>query len=679
MFGVFSGGVAKIPGLKVFLGGDWVKVGPGRTPNITKVVGWGYKPTSVKARNFAVAKNIPYVSLEDGFLRSIGLGVDGIAPLSLVVDDVGIYYDSSRPSRLEKIILKGGWSLEARSDARRALALVRLHRLTKYNSADNAVMPFLNEKKKRVLIVDQTFGDASVTMGGGSVETFQSMIDAARYENPGADLWVKIHPDVLAGKKKGYLGVLQSDDIGLVQDDSCPMSLISHFDHVYVVTSQMGFDALLMGKPVTCFGNPWYAGWGVTDDRHAQMEEIRSRRCATRTVEELFTAAYMDYARYLDPTTGKLGTIFHVIDWLVRNKSIHRDGAGMLYCVGMSRWKRAIIKPFLKVPGNRLCFVGKLKATGLHALNANARIVIWGDQHRDLRYAAEKLNIPVIRVEDGFIRSSGLGSDLFAPLSLSVDDSGIFYDPKSGSRLESLLNTCCLSDEERTRASNVIKSIIRARISKYNVGIPFEPSLENHRRVLLVPGQVEDDASIRSGSPVLRSNKDLLAAVRKANPDAWIIYKPHPDVVAGNRSGHVSESDLKLLSNEVVIDGNISDCIMVVDEVHTMTSQAGFEALLYGKVVHCYGAPFYAGWQLTIDHVDLPQRQRQLTIEELVFVALCQYPRYRLPGIDGFCAVESIIEYLASSRQNESVKVGSHWLARQWRKARQLAYVLRMP
>ena len=38
-------------------------------------------------------------------------------------------------------------------------------------------------------------------------------------------------------------------------------------DAVYVVTSTMGFEALLVGKPVTTFGVPWYAGWGVTDDR----------------------------------------------------------------------------------------------------------------------------------------------------------------------------------------------------------------------------------------------------------------------------------------------------------------------------------------------------------------------------------------------------------------------------
>ena len=38
----------------------------------------------------------------------------------------------------------------------------------------------------------------------------------------------------------------------------------------------------------------------------------------------------------------------------------------------------------------------------------------------------------------------------------------------------------------------------------------------------------------------------------------------------------------------------------IVDEVHTLTSLTGFEALLRGIEVHAYGGPFYAGWGLTM-------------------------------------------------------------------------------
>lgn len=32
------------------------------------------------------------------------------------------------------------------------------------------------------------------------------------------------------------------------------------------MTSTLGFEALLRGKPVTCLGMPFYAGWGLTRD-----------------------------------------------------------------------------------------------------------------------------------------------------------------------------------------------------------------------------------------------------------------------------------------------------------------------------------------------------------------------------------------------------------------------------
>ncbi|MPQ72173.1 capsular polysaccharide biosynthesis protein, partial [Pseudomonas sp. MWU12-2323] len=134
------------------------------------------------------------------------------------------------------------------------------------------------------------------------------------------------------------------------------------------------------------------------------------------------------------------------------------------------------------------------------------------------------------------------------------------------------------------------------RISKYNVGGAFRlPETAVSKRVLLVPGQVEDDASIRTGSPQIHSNLALLQAARLANPQAWIVYKPHPDVIAGNRKGAVPADALAALADQVAIDADIADCLRVSDEVHTMTSLAGFEALLQGKTVHCYGAPFYAG------------------------------------------------------------------------------------
>lgn len=673
MFGVFSTGVAKIPRLKAFVG-EWTFVRPFENKRISKVLGWGYKDTSKIARKYAEKHGLPYVSLEDGFIRSVGLGVHGVPPLSLVVDDLGIYYDATRSSRLERIISEGTFSAEILEAAHRALGLVRTHRISKYNHVNT--MGFLPPTKfgsqvRRILVVDQTFGDAAVTFGGGGEAVFEDMFHAALRENPTAEVWVKLHPDVMAGKKKGYLSSLRIENARVIEDDCCPLTLISHFDKIYVVTSQMGFDALLMGKPVTCFGNPWYSGWGLTDDRHRDMEVIKSRRGVRRTVFELFAAAYLIYAKYVNPVSGKATDIFDTISWVLRNRQVNEASQGSIYCVGMSFWKRSIVKPFLGVPGNRLYFVKALKRSSLNRLGEDARIVLWGRQNSSLAVSARNVGIPVTRLEDGFIRSSGLGSDLHAPLSICVDDGGIYYDPSSGSDLERLLNSYEFEGEHLARARDLIARLLKLGISKYNVGVPFEVSPgATGRRILLVPGQVEDDESIRTGSPIVFRNRDLLSLVRENNPDAWIIYKPHPDVAAGNRKGRVAGGDLSL-ANEVIPYGNISDCIAAADEVHTMTSQSGFEALLLGKTVHCYGAPFYAGWGLTVDHLCIPHRRRNLSIQELVYVALCQFPRYKLPGIAGFCAVEDVVDYLAVMRKGE-MGIGSHWLGRRLRKVKQI-------
>ncbi|MEN8807144.1 MAG: hypothetical protein ABF291_06690, partial [Desulfobacterales bacterium] len=57
----------------------------------------------------AQREGLPYLALEDGFLRSVLPGTKGDPPLSVVVDDVGIYYDATLPSRLEILLQNGGW------------------------------------------------------------------------------------------------------------------------------------------------------------------------------------------------------------------------------------------------------------------------------------------------------------------------------------------------------------------------------------------------------------------------------------------------------------------------------------------------------------------------------------------------------------------------------------------
>lgn len=252
--------------------------------------------------------------------------------------------------------------------------------------------------------------------------------------------------------------------------------------------------------------------------------------------------------------------------------------------------------------------------------------------------------VAVWRVEDGFLRSVGLGAGLAAPLSWVIDRDGIYYDPSRPSELETLLNRARFTGGHISRAAAIREKIVAHGLSKYNVGAKGKWRRSSPGQTILVPGQVEDDASIRMGAVGVSTNMGLLHAVRVANPDAHIIYKPHPDVVHGLRRG--DDSQAAKWANEIVIDANISDVLQQVDEVHVMTSLAGFEALLRGKPVTCHGQPFYSGWGLTRDMIPNPRRNRTLTLNELLAGALILYPSYLHPKTGRLATVEDVIDGL---------------------------------
>nr|WP_275980306.1 hypothetical protein [Halalkalibacter alkaliphilus] len=317
--GIVSPGLKKMANLDKLLPAEVVFDPAGdQIEELDYVGGWGLKPGYKDARVFAEKHGVPYLAMEDGFLRSVGLGVDGAPSLSFSLDDVGVYYDASKPSRLENILNSTGWETkELIDDAKKAIQLIKENYLSKYNTG-RIMDPseFRQNGRKRVLVVDQTLGDMSIALGLGSQQSFINMFYKAKQENPGADIYVKVHPDVIAGKKQGNIQNLKEDEHTIILSEGTnPLSLLENMDAVYVVTSQMGFEALLLGKEVHCFGMPFYAGWGITHD-----ELNLDRRTKNRSLEELFAASYMLYCTYLNPKTGKRGTIFDVIDHILENK-----------------------------------------------------------------------------------------------------------------------------------------------------------------------------------------------------------------------------------------------------------------------------------------------------------------------------------------------------------------------
>lgn len=621
-------------------------------------VGWGLKANTTLPRQQAARTGRPYWCLEDGFIGYAGHPARAGVPLSLVCDDLGVYYDARQPSRLEQLIAEPcDGALLQRAEA--LIARLVAEGVTKYNCYSDRTLPLdlqrqlHQDERPCVLIVDQVSGDCSIDGALACEEDFVRMLAMARAKFPDARLLLRTHPDSRFGSKTGVLAKRQLPDVEIIDAPCHPHALLEQVEAVFTVSSQLGFEALLLGKPVFCFGMPFYAGWGLTQDA-----KQCPRRTARVSLPQLVAAALIRYPRYVDPVLQQRCEVEQTLD-LLRLQQRPAPRWETLYLVGFSWWKRAFIAAFCGHLAQRLCYRRQPPAT----LEGNEQVLVWGNQFADYPWA--------LRLEDGFIRSRGLGSDLCRPSSLAIDDLGIYFDARRPSRLEQLLNHHEYSAAELQRGEALLERLQALRISKYNVGgqqgwLPPETC----RQRILVVGQVEGDASLLAGSPLLQSNAALLQAVRKAYPHVHLIYKPHPDVLAGNRPGVVPDETLKQCVDTLVCDVSLQQILPHVSALHTMTSLSGFEALIQGVPVVTWGQPFYAGWGLTEDRMPPARRGRRLTLPMLVHAALVLYPEYHDWRTGLRICVEQQIALLAQENH-----VSATGMARPHRWLRKLSYL----
>lgn len=320
--------------------------------------------------------------------------------------------------------------------------------------------------------------------------------------------------------------------------------------------------------------------------------------------------------------------------------------------VGIKRWKRWQITPFLLPRYGALRYCGSASAALAQPSLAGQRVVIWAAREPDgFADAVAEKGGTVVRMEDGFLRSVGLGSNHVGGYSLVVDELGIYFDSRRPSTLEVMLQCDAADAAQLARAAALREQLVRLGLTKYNVGVHTSVAIHAPpgRPRLLVPGQVENDASLRHGSPLIHSNLALLEQVRAQHPRSWIIYKPHPDTEAGTRPGRIADAVVLRHADQIVRDVSVTALFPQIDAVHTLTSLVGFEALLRGLPVHCWGQPFYAGWGLTEDHAPISRRSRRLTLDALVACALIRYPLYRHPLTGEPCEVEAVADALANA------------------------------
>lgn len=608
--------------------------------------GWGLRSSGRAALAASRRTGHALLLLEDAFVRSLRPGNDGPV-YGLIADSRGMHYAPAGGSDLLAFLETGGPSgwigTGTGEDPAELMALFRKTGASKYNWFPGEYRDDPLPAEPGILVVDQTRGDASIRAGGFAVADFSRMLCDALDAADGAPVYVRAHPDHIYRKKHSCFppALLEDARVRLLPPDLSPAQCFSFCHTVMIGGSLMGMEALIHGKKVVTYGQPFFAGRGLTEDRGAEMP---ARRAAS--LETVFDAAYLRYSRYFHPDTREPCGLAEILGHIALQKEMFRRNRGHVVTVSFTPWTRQVVRHYLRCPGGRIDHAGDMAAAGAFDSAEPARVLVWG----------RKTEIPpgfrsrAARVEDGFLRSRGLGAVFTFPCSWVIDSLGIYFDSSAPSDLETILNGK-FSAADLATAARLTRILREKRLTKYNLSgerVAIDRDAVAGRKVILVPGQVEADASIQFGSPEVKTNLDLLRRVRAAEPDAWLIFKAHPDLVAGARHGELMPGGYAQIADLAVTHGNVLDWLDLCDEVHTMTSTVGFEALIRSVSVVTYGMPFYAGWGLTTDRLTCGRRTRRLTLEELVCGALIQYPRYLNPATGEFTTAMKVAELLTS-------------------------------
>ncbi|EIZ78494.1 putative capsule polysaccharide export protein [Novosphingobium sp. Rr 2-17] len=390
--------------------------------------------------------------------------------------------------------------------------------------------------------------------------------------------------------------------------------------------SETALVAALLGKPLDLAGEGRFSA--LRDP--AALDDVLRRTLCQGWV-------------YRDPFTGAPIGIAEAIALLGRWRVLIEANRPIAAIHGVAGWKRITADALLWDGTGPVRHAGSRSA---RAAQADASVLAW--RSRSDATALAKLTAQGVRIgeiEDGMIRSTGLGANCVPPLSIVVDAAGPHFDPSIESGLETLLQFAIIDRSLCDRAAALRVRLIEGGISKYGhdaAHLDSTPAQPGVRRVL-VTGQVEDDRSVLTGGGGM-GNLELLRRARMQEPGARIVFKPHPDVEAGHRKGHVPDADALEFADEIDRTSSIASLLHRVDAVHVLTSLAGFEALLRGLDVTTHGVPFFAGWGLTRDLGPVPARRtRRRSLDELVAATLILYPRYLDPVTRLPCEPEVLI------------------------------------
>jgi capsular polysaccharide export protein len=576
---VYSAGFLA-PGLRRVLALAGWRVMPGRPgfrPGAADHVGvWARAPDGDRGAAVAARTGARLVRIDDAPLRSIRPGRAGEPPLGLLIDARGAHFDPTAPSEIEHLLATHPLDDTALLDRARGLVdTLSAEDLSKYNIHVPEAAP---PAPGYVLVVDQPRDDPAARAANGTPARFREMLAHAQIEHPGARILIKSHPQTVGGIRSGHFGPEHEDDrTSLFTAAASPWALLDGAIAVYTFSSQLGLEAILAGHRPRVFGQPFYGGWGLTED-----EAPVPRRTRRLTRAQLAAVAYLLAPVWYDPCRDALCPGEEAAHHLAARARAFREDRRGYVATGVPRGRRNALRAFYGTERG-VAIESRPERAATRAAAAAAPLLVWaGDGQRDteaLDAATARSGTPLLRGAEGLLRApqpaaprpvsllpvwlspvslppvSLLPDSLLPvsllPVSLAADDLAPPDDPSCESRLERLIAEAeALPGGRLARASRLIERLRAMGSAGPDApALPDLPALPNGRR-LLVAGQAEDGAEIRLGAtgPV-RSNRALLAAARAAHPDAAILYLPHPDVAAGRGSGAIPEAEARAMAD----------------------------------------------------------------------------------------------------------------------------------
>lgn len=267
-----------------------------------KIYIWGYE---IGHWALLVSKifNIKISRVEDGYLRSFDLGKEHNQANSLVIDNESLHFDKNGKSIIHELISEEIDEKITNQHAEYFIKFCKNNFITKYSAINkkhldtieriNNLFPAANF----IGVVGQKPNDKSMIYGNPKSYSNFSIFYKALKENKDSIIIFKQHPDVVDNLLTDILirlFCIFSKRTFFIKDKFLsPIYFINRSNVIYTISSTIGLEALIHDKKTVVFGTPFYAGYGLTEDR---VKIERKKKLITK--EQLIYNYIYRYCKY---------------------------------------------------------------------------------------------------------------------------------------------------------------------------------------------------------------------------------------------------------------------------------------------------------------------------------------------------------------------------------------------